>query len=88
MAFITFNHRYKGRLSQVVPATKAREIQAALNNPPDELTEEQGEFLLAIKKIYFGKPGRPEKAVEPATDHLTNPGVLQGMSEIIPRGDR
>jgi hypothetical protein len=89
MAFIVFNQRYKGKLSQVVPANKARKIQAMLDNPPDDTTEEQGEFLLAIYKIY---PGKSQRAAETPrtldTSHLYHEGIQQGVSQQLPTGDR
>lgn len=85
MAFIVFNQPYKGKLSRVVPADKARKVQQMLDNPPDDITEEQGEFLLAIKKIYPGKSSRP---AEPDTSHMTNPGIQQGMAQGVPANDR
>jgi hypothetical protein len=88
MAFIRFNAPYKGKLSQVVPADKARKIQAMLDNPPDDITEEQGEFLLAIHKIYMGKPGRTPQPEPVNTDHMINPGVSQSMYDALPRNDR
>lgn len=84
MAIIIYNQRYKGRLAQVVPAAKAKEIQSFLDNPPDDINEEQSEFLLAIKQIYMGKRTAPA----PDTSHLTHTGITQGMTQALPTGDR
>lgn len=85
MAMIIFNRRYKNRLAMVVPAAKAKEIQDFLDNPPDDLTDEQSDFLLAIKQIYPGTRRLPQ---EPDSSHLTHQGIQQGVSQQLPTGDR
>lgn len=85
MSFIVFNHKYKGHLAMVVPAAKAREIQDFLDNPPDDLSDEQSDFLLAIKQIYPGTRRLPQ---EPDSSHLTHQGIEQGMTQALPSGDR
>lgn len=84
MAFITLNREYKGHKAMVVSAEKAKSIQEALNNLPENMTDEQEEFLLAIKHIYFGD--KRQKPVD--TSHLTNIGIQQSSYDAIPTGDR
>jgi hypothetical protein len=95
MAFIVFHTAYKGRLAQVVTAEKALAIQHALDHPQDGLSEQQSEFLLAIKKVYHNTgshiPGSAQKRstrLIADENNLTHEGVLQGMNESIPRNDR
>lgn len=95
MAMIVFNQRYKGRLAQVVTAEKAKKIQAVLDNPPDNLTEDQIAYFMAIKKVYQNKGSMMPKTAQKASTRLIddennrlNIGVLQGKSEMLPRNDR
>lgn len=89
MAFIRFSVPYHNHLGIVVSAAKALEIENFLNNPPDDLTDDQSDFLLAIHKIYHGKGNRAAVEAENTSDeHLTHTGIAQGMSSAVPTGDR
>lgn len=83
IAFITYIQPYNGRLAAVVSADKAKEILRASEHP-ESLTEKQLAYMANIKNVYLAKP---YPHTEPKQDD-TVAGVLQGMSEQIPRGDR
>lgn len=87
MAFIRYIEPFNGHLAEVVSAEKARSIQDALDNPQDGLSDEQTAYLSNIQGVYHSKT-RSAIYDEYTASTLTNEGVLQGKSEMLPRNDR
>ena len=90
MAFVIYTTKLAtGKRSESITPERAKWILENLNNPSDDLTESQQAYLMRVQNVYTSKPDKLNPAdKKEVLNTLTNIGVLQGKSEIMPRGDR
>lgn len=92
-AFVLFSDKTR----KTITMDQAIAIQQVLDGTVEPLNDAQEAFAMKVEKIYFGAETRAQIGLQSVTvtqeivepeSKLTNVGVLQGMNEQIPRGDR